>query len=163
MVGGLIAAIVFRFASKKSSASNTNSNSTGNDSEVSSAQIPQIVNEEYTTTPVTVNSSNPVTVTPTTPITINNPAPPTPPPTQPSTPAPPVSRPSRPRSPVRDRPHRSTKSPNYITYTVRPGDNLYDIGRRYGVNWTTIYADNRAAVGSNPNLIHPGLVLRIPR
>ncbi|MCW2960061.1 MAG: peptidoglycan-binding protein [Thermoleophilia bacterium] len=47
-------------------------------------------------------------------------------------------------------------------YTVRPGDNLSVIARRYGLTWQQLYAANRAAVGANPNLIHPGLQLRIP-
>lgn len=47
-------------------------------------------------------------------------------------------------------------------YTVRPGDTLSAIGRRYDLTWQQLYAANKAAVGSNPNLIHPGLELVIP-
>jgi nucleoid-associated protein YgaU len=58
------------------------------------------------------------------------------------------------------------------TYTVVPGDCLWSIAARIlGRNasaraidraWRAIYAANRVAVGSDPNLIHPGLVLTLP-
>jgi Tfp pilus assembly protein FimV len=58
------------------------------------------------------------------------------------------------------------------TYVVRPGDCLWSIAaRRLGpdpdptatdAGWRAIYAVNRAAVGDDPGLIHPGLVLRLP-
>ncbi len=44
-------------------------------------------------------------------------------------------------------------------YTVKPGDNLWDIARTHlgdGNKWHDIYNINHDAVGSNPNLIHPG-------
>jgi LysM repeat protein len=44
------------------------------------------------------------------------------------------------------------------TYVVRPGDNLFRIGLRFG----TTAADIRAANGLGSNLIVPGQVLRIP-
>jgi nucleoid-associated protein YgaU len=57
-------------------------------------------------------------------------------------------------------------------YVVRPGDCLWSIAEtRLGVGtdpsavdagWRAIYAHNRAAIGDDPNLIHPGLVLRLP-
>lgn len=57
-------------------------------------------------------------------------------------------------------------------YVVQPGDCLWRIAaRRLGAGatnqaidgaWRAIYAANRAAVGENPNLIHPGLVLTLP-
>lgn len=48
-------------------------------------------------------------------------------------------------------------------YTVRAGDNLSSIAGRFGVSggWQKLYANNRQAVGSNPNMIHPGLRLKI--
>lgn len=48
-------------------------------------------------------------------------------------------------------------------YTVRSGDNLSSIAGRFGVagGWQKLYANNRQAVGSNPNMIHPGLRLKI--
>lgn len=47
-------------------------------------------------------------------------------------------------------------------YSVRSGDTLSAIGARYGVPWQWIYNANRATIGANPNLIHPGQVLTIP-
>jgi nucleoid-associated protein YgaU len=48
-------------------------------------------------------------------------------------------------------------------YTVRSGDSLSKIAGQFGVagGWQKLYANNRAAVGSNPNMIHPGLRLKI--
>lgn len=44
-------------------------------------------------------------------------------------------------------------------YTVRPGDTLFAIARRYGVSpWAIAWANALP----NPNLIYPGQVLRIP-
>jgi LysM repeat protein len=58
------------------------------------------------------------------------------------------------------------------SYTVVPGDCLWSIaarilgGRATGSavdrGWRAIYAANREAIGSDPNLIHPGLVLSLP-
>lgn len=50
---------------------------------------------------------------------------------------------------------------NAITYTVKAGDNLSTIAARYGINWKTLYENNRAIIGDNPNLIHPGQTLKI--
>jgi hypothetical protein len=57
-------------------------------------------------------------------------------------------------------------------YVVRRGDTLWDIAARHlGAHatnadiaraWPRWYAANRAAIGANPQLIHPGLVLRAP-
>jgi cell wall-associated NlpC family hydrolase len=49
-------------------------------------------------------------------------------------------------------------------YTVRSGDDLYQIALAHGVRggWAALYAANRAVVGANPNLIFPGQVLHIP-
>ncbi|MBX9949750.1 MAG: LysM peptidoglycan-binding domain-containing protein [Candidatus Obscuribacterales bacterium] len=44
-------------------------------------------------------------------------------------------------------------------YTVKPGDNLWDIAKTHmgdGTKWPDIYKMNQDVVGSNPNLIHPG-------
>ncbi|MEU6660723.1 transglycosylase family protein [Streptomyces sp. NPDC046821] len=44
------------------------------------------------------------------------------------------------------------------TYTVRPGDNLWDIADAHDVRggWSALYAENKKTVGSDPNLILPG-------
>jgi nucleoid-associated protein YgaU len=48
-------------------------------------------------------------------------------------------------------------------YTVRSGDSLSKIAGQFGIagGWQKLYANNRQAVGSNPNMIHPGLRLKI--
>ncbi|MFD3780236.1 LysM peptidoglycan-binding domain-containing protein, partial [Streptomyces sp. NPDC058612] len=51
------------------------------------------------------------------------------------------------------------------TYTVRPGDSLSLIARRELGNegrWRELYAVNKGVVGSNPDLIRPGMVLTLP-
>ena len=53
----------------------------------------------------------------------------------------------------------------YYSYTVGRGESLSSIARRvYGDHgkWSTIYAANRALIGSNPNLIRPGMQLVLP-
>ena len=51
-----------------------------------------------------------------------------------------------------------------VTYTVQKGDSLSKIARdKYGdgAKWKTIFEANRDQI-SNPDLIHPGQVLKIP-
>lgn len=48
------------------------------------------------------------------------------------------------------------------TYTVRFGDNLSSIAARYGTSWQKLYELNKAIIGSNPNFIKPGQVLKLP-
>lgn len=47
------------------------------------------------------------------------------------------------------------------TYTVKSGDTLSGIANKYGTTWQNIYNNNRDIIGSNPNLIKPGQVLKI--
>lgn len=71
-------------------------------------------------------------------------------PSQPGTTPPPLPKPPKPA--VR-------------RYTVRPGDSLWGIAAAFyhdGARWHLIYDANRKAIGPNPSLIHPGLVLVIP-
>ncbi|HEY9504965.1 MAG TPA: LysM peptidoglycan-binding domain-containing protein [Gemmatimonadales bacterium] len=52
------------------------------------------------------------------------------------------------------------------TYTVKKGDSLSKIAKRvYGdaQQWRKIYEANRAVIGDNPDLIHPGQALKLPR
>ena len=49
-------------------------------------------------------------------------------------------------------------SSSYQIYTVKSGDTLSGIGSKFGVSYQKIAADNNI---SNPNLIHPGQVLKI--
>lgn len=50
-----------------------------------------------------------------------------------------------------------------IRYTVESNDSLTSIAKRFGSTVEIIYAANRRTIGSNPNLIRPGMVLNIPR
>jgi LysM repeat protein len=65
-------------------------------------------------------------------------------------------------------PHEPAKpapQPQQRTHIVENGENLSVIAARYGIsNWRQIYdiPQNKVAIGSNPALIHPGLVLLIP-
>jgi nucleoid-associated protein YgaU len=50
--------------------------------------------------------------------------------------------------------------------TVKAGDSLSKIAKRvYGdaQQWRKIYESNRAVIGDNPDLIHPGQALKLPR
>lgn len=51
------------------------------------------------------------------------------------------------------------------TYTVKKGDCLYNIAKKYygsGSKYTAIYNANKSVIGGNPNLIRPGQTLTIP-
>ncbi len=48
-------------------------------------------------------------------------------------------------------------------YTVAPGDSLSKIAKHWNMNWKEIWDTNRAEIGDNYNLIHPGQKLKIPR
>lgn len=51
------------------------------------------------------------------------------------------------------------------TYTVKKGDCLYNISRKFygsGSKWKIIYNANLSVIGGNPNLIYPGQVFTIP-
>lgn len=71
----------------------------------------------------------------------------------------PVAPTPKPAPPVAKKP-----VPSGHVYTVRAGDTLSGIAVRFygSPNWQKIYAANRNVIGSNPNLIRPGMRLRIP-
>lgn len=51
------------------------------------------------------------------------------------------------------------------TYIVKSGDTLSDIAQSEmgdAKRWPELYEANKDAVGKNPDLIHPGLELKIP-
>jgi len=51
------------------------------------------------------------------------------------------------------------------TYTVKSGDSLWAIAKQLlgdGSRWKEIYNANTGVIGSNPDLIYPGQVFRIP-
>ena len=57
-------------------------------------------------------------------------------------------------------------APAQDTYTVQSGDSLSKIAKNhYGDanDWKRIYEANKALIGANPDLIHPGQRLVIPR
>lgn len=47
------------------------------------------------------------------------------------------------------------------THTVQPGETLSSIAASAGETWQRLYAVNRGVVGSDPNLIYAGQVLRL--
>lgn len=78
--------------------------------------------------------------------------------------APPAATPSTPPAAPTVAP---TPSPEAVpaTYTVRKGDSLSKIARDVlgDMNrWREIYDLNKGVIGSNPNLIHPGMTLKMP-
>jgi len=53
-------------------------------------------------------------------------------------------------------------NPNQQTYTVKSGDSLSKIAGNYqGITWQEIFQANKDQI-SDPDLIHPGQVLKIP-
>ena len=61
-------------------------------------------------------------------------------------------------------PERPAEQPQAKTYTVQSGDCLWNIAKKQlgdGSRWKEIHDLNRDKI-SNPNLIHPGLVLVMP-
>lgn len=62
-------------------------------------------------------------------------------------------------------PERTGKPPKQKTYTVKAGDCLWNIAKKFygkGSDYTKIYNANKGTIGSNPNLIYPGQVFTIP-
>ena len=50
---------------------------------------------------------------------------------------------------------------NKVSYTVQKGDNLTKIAKKYNTTWQELYKINKDIIGSNPNLIKVGQVLKI--
>ena len=131
----------------------------------SATLAPTSTSTTTTTLPAPVRPTGPVVLIP--PLVVEQPA------TTPTT-APPVSAPApAPVTPPVTSP-LATSSPTAAlpVYVVQRGDCLWSIAaRRLGPSptaatidaaWRRIYAANRAAIGNDPNLIHPGLVLTLP-
>ena len=60
---------------------------------------------------------------------------------------------------------RGGQSATAKTYTVKSGDTLSDIAQAEmgdANRWRELYEANKDAVGNNPDMIHPGLELKIP-
>ena len=59
-------------------------------------------------------------------------------------------------------PERTGEPPKQKTYTVKAGDCLWNIAKKFygkGSDYTKIYNANKGTIGSNPNLIYPLLAL----
>lgn len=59
----------------------------------------------------------------------------------------------------------STAGTGGTTYTVKKGDNLWTLAKKFygsGAKYTKIYEANRSVIGGNPNLIYPGQTFIIP-
>ena len=65
-----------------------------------------------------------------------------------------------------EKPRETSGKPTAKTYTVKSGDCLWTIAKKYygnGAQYTKIYNANKAVIGSNPNLIRVGQVFRITK
>lgn len=65
---------------------------------------------------------------------------------------------------VEESPRETSNAPQHTTYTVKPGDCLWNIAKKYlgdGARYTEIYALNRDKI-QNPNLIYPDQILTLP-
>ncbi len=65
---------------------------------------------------------------------------------------------------IKEKLKRTVKKETPRTYTVKPGDCLYLISKRFygdGSKWREVYNKNKSVIGSNPNLIYPGQVLML--
>ena len=63
------------------------------------------------------------------------------------------------------KPAQAKEPPKQKTYTVKAGDCLWNIAKKFygkGSDYTKIYNANKGTIGSNPNLIYPGQVFTIP-
>jgi nucleoid-associated protein YgaU len=64
------------------------------------------------------------------------------------------------RAPQRHRRHRHFRRP--LTYTIKPGDNLFNIAKWYHLHgYQRLYERNRKVIGDNPALIRPGQTITI--
>ena len=75
-----------------------------------------------------------------------------------------ISTPQAPRPAPKKETKKTATESKTRTYTVKSGDCLWRIAQKFlgsGSRYTEIYNLNRDKI-SNPNLIYPGQVLRIP-
>lgn len=54
-------------------------------------------------------------------------------------------------------------NPVYASYKVKKGDTLYQIARSLPITWPELYALNKETIGSNPDKIKVGMVLKVPK
>lgn len=72
--------------------------------------------------------------------------------------------PQRPKATVQEAPRPTATAPKTTTYTVKSGDCLWNIAKKYlgdGSRYTEIYNLNKDKI-KNPNLIYPNQVLTLP-
>lgn len=61
-------------------------------------------------------------------------------------------------------PHRHHRAPVTTTYTVVPGDDLWDISRRFcpsGNDWVNLWKANETVIGADPQMIYSGEKLAV--
>ena len=66
---------------------------------------------------------------------------------------------------VNNTPKRVDNTVRPKTYTVKTGDTIYALGKKYYgdvIQYRKIYEANKKIIGSNPNRIRPGMVLTFP-
>jgi len=68
---------------------------------------------------------------------------------------------AKPKTTTKPKAKKATPKPKTKTYTVKSGDNLTNIGHKFGISWQRIFNANKGKI-SNPNLIRPGQKLTIP-
>lgn len=86
-------------------------------------------------------------------------------PTQPASAAPAAPAPAAPAAaaPAVEKPVKgTTKKAAAKTVKVRSGDSLSKIAAANDTTWQKLYELNKGVIGSNPNLIRPGQVLKLP-
>lgn len=89
-------------------------------------------------------------------------------------PAQPATRPTQPGGQMPDflntgaaaKPATSPAAATGEQYTIKSGDSLSKIAKaHYGdaMKWKQLYEANRSLIGDNPDMIHPGQVLKLPK
>ncbi|MFG2141592.1 transglycosylase family protein [Streptomyces sp. NPDC048650] len=67
-----------------------------------------------------------------------------------------------PQAPKHEKAQPAPQKPQgHGNYTVKSGDTLAKIAKAHGTTWKTVYANNKTAIGGNPNLILPGQQLSV--
>lgn len=66
---------------------------------------------------------------------------------------------------ISDKPPTEAGTEQTSAYTVKHGDNLWDIAQHHlgdGLKWQEIYQLNHDVIGGDPTLIHPGTTIQLP-
>jgi hypothetical protein len=70
--------------------------------------------------------------------------------------------PKPPIDPVPPNPPTGPSHPPRVRHEVRPGEYLDFIANCYDVSWQQLYWKNRDRIGSNPDVLRAGMMLRVP-